>query len=208
MRPQVTTGPQQKVSENALLIPHHPVLQTHKNMEDQQIQCRFTLQTALPAEEIYIGGSNNPQQHDDNESMPNIFYLTGQTLYDLKRAFPLQGTYHFRCLSANGDCWIDLIEEQDDLIVQDDNTIDLKVLDLGPLQRAPIVECTYEEEMARIKQIEQEKVSRPYCIVPDNKDTTAEDANNVSVKTQAQQVAKAGMQKAANLANKMKGFFR
>ena len=160
---------------------------------------------------MYIGGPHDPQSLEPNDN--NVFYLTGQTLYDLKRAFPLQGTYHFRCLSQDGDCWIDLIHEQDDLIVQENNTIELKVLDLGGLLREPKQERTFEEELERIEQIEKERTSRPYCIVPTSSSTTDATAgtttnSNASVSEQAKNVAKKGMQKAASLANKMKGFFR
>ena len=175
-------------------------------MDEQQYLCRFTLNSALPAEEIYIGGSNNLQNESSDS---NFFYLTGQTLYDLKRSFPLQGNFHFRCLSENGNFWVDLLDERDDLFIQNDNTIDIKVLDIGALNRQPKIELTYEEEVDRIEKIENERIGRPYCIVPNNEDLAySSGGNNISVSQQAKAVAKKGMQKAANLASKMKGFFR
>jgi|TARA_B110000208_G_C11498078_1_gene332145 hypothetical protein len=174
-------------------------------MDDSQILVSFTLQTALPAEEMYVGGPHYPQGAENNDN--NIFYMTGQTLYDLKRSFPLQGTYHFRCLSATGDFWIDLVSEQDDLIVQADNTIQLKVLDVTALYCVPTPEMTYKEEVQRIEEIEEARQNRPYCLTP-SMNTEDERDSTGSVSSQAKQAAKSGMAKASKFASKVKGFFR
>ena len=166
-----------------------------------QILCRFTLNHAIPDEEQYIGSSPSMSSEDNN-----FFYIQGQTLYDLKRTFPIPGDYHFRCLSKNGEYWIDLVTEQDDLIVQDDNSIELKVLDISALNNPPKKELTYEQEITRIQRIERDRLTRPHCLVPDAGEVESD--TNGSVSSQAKNVAKKGMEKASKTFSKLKGFFK
>ena len=184
-------------------------------MEDKQFVVRFQVNTAVPAEEDYIGGSHHPQGCESDLDN-NFFYMTGLTLYELKRNFPLQGDYHFRCLSEAGDCWIDLTNDQDDLMLQSDNTIELRALDLSRLMQPPRRELTYEEEVLRIEEFEEKRRNRPHCFVPNDtmmagragSEGGDDETAGGSVRKSATDVAKKGIEKASALASKVKGFFR
>ena len=137
----------------------------------------FTVQSPTPPARAFLGENlAAPLDDDEVDGHPNAFFLAAAapTRADLRRVFPLDGEFHFRCLTRARDAWIDLTDDDDVLVLQGDGSCVIKALDLGPLLEeedsgdnndddAWEEHFDMEAEYARIDAVAASYAERPPC---------------------------------------------
>ena len=171
---------------------------------------RFQLQTALPTSQVFIGDCQG-----DPSGTEDVFYLERKaekpTLAHLRHAFPIEGNFHFRCLSRKGGSWIDMVHEDSALVLQDDQTCTVKALDLTALnveegQSASGEEdqdALYENELVRLEEVGAEYEQRPKCSSIDKIPPPEAKGGGIGADSTVRDVAKAGIESAKNIGKKL-----
>jgi hypothetical protein len=189
----------------------------------------FSMQSAAPAAAARLGdglegGAGGAEGGD-------AFRLDGgadgATLAQLRGAFPVRGTFHFRCLEEDGAAWRDLVRDDDALVAQCDGTCVIKALDIGTLlaeeelgddgfpAEGDAAEA-YEAELVRLEEIGAAYEQRPACAAAENIPGPESGENNntkdANTKDAVRDAAKAGIQSAKNIGKKLGnvvgGFFK
>ncbi len=203
----------------------------------------FTVQRPAPPARAFLGENLAPPLDDDEGGdgggggHPNAFFVAAAaapTRADLRRAFPLGGAFHFRCLTRARDAWVDLTDDDDALVLQGDGSCVVKALDLGPLLDAAAAEeekgddglegeqFDMEAEYARIDAVAASYAERPPCPAVDTIPRSGGGGNGngdggggrrgAAAAEKAKDVAKAAtksVKQAASSAKRMlKGFFK
>ena len=176
----------------------------------------FSLQSAAPASAQRLGDCLEGALGAESD----VFRLDGEvgavTLARLRDAFPVCGTFHFRCLEEDGTAWRDLVRGDDELVMQGDGTYVVKALDIGMLladeeqdghPRGGDSSEAYEAELVRLEEIGAAYEQRPSCAAVE-KILGSESRENSNTKDAVRDAAKAGIQSAKNIGKKLGDWMR